>query len=1266
MTALEPDLRDTGFTPTVDPAQLVAPELPEVSLPTGQIDANLSGQRRLPVPSGARIDTSSIIPNLPDAQTAFARKYAKLAPALTNLPAPVRASLVKMDMQRVNKGQYPLSDKETLAVILAATRKQATTPPAEKDSPFELLADVPAALARDVAAVAWAVPSILTPNESNPLWQELTALDDIPEEIQKAIDAGDNPLTAILNAPGVRFLPGSFVAANLLDGPEGWKQLARHPGLATLDILPYAGKAAKLTKVGKAGALAREEAAFTAEKIALTGRGVPEQAAEAAAAKFAARKAGAHPIFDVLTKRLDDAGELEPNALGRQLARPGTTRPGQFVKSAFSKNAREMGGKFLAGEQRKMDARLGLGVNAEGQYGQVAREAHELLVKAEANVTDMERRRAIRSEFTLGRPGWKDDLTDPAERAFADALEEFEPKFQSAAVQEGAVGFRPDGEVVNSQELAKITKAQEDAAAKADRVARDILPKVEAEYQKARDRFLALSDERAKKGAWKRGVARELRAARDDMKRLGNLRELINRGEWTEARKAWGNISRRKTSLASPGATGTANIPATPMTTIGQIKKIDERLSKAADAEKKVAKLTGKAPERFYPLIEKIASDKLVERFVADGFSPDEVASAIATQTWGKVPGLDQAAWEGVLKDVSSTWRELKAQGYDPRFVPTLAHGSEGKLWGGMNDKITKASYGKGRKLGYPAPQYADAAIAFDAAAADMLTRHITAQVLNEISEGPFTKAWDDVVSTYTARARKRVESNPALTMADGEAAVRQEAERLALREWVRWEPTSFAPPGSKVAVPADALFIPKYLDRVVKDSTSTKFGALNVLDPITGTFRVSVLALSPRWHIYNIVGNSMMLLGTEGAGAFRYVREARKLIKDVRAGKDVLPVEIRSSLESGARDLADDTAWMQTVEGARLRRLMESAPAKGGRWVVQKSYQFNGFFDDMTKVMAYASGSKKALKRGWADDAAAKAGLDAARRSSAFWVEMTPFERGVLRKVFPFYSFTKKIMGLILQLPLDHPVRTAVMANFAAAELADMGDGLPEDWLNSIALTEPDEQGNQKRLAMSGLNPFSDAASLFTLKGFLSGMNPVFNTVLEQLGADTGGGSALFGTRSYDPVTGKLTTDRPALGPAMLGNVVPQLGTLWKLASGDAELRALQRNNSDAANRMIVGGLGLPTSYRTMNESEVRMKTELARMTAQREAWRKAVSTGDFSDAQNYPALRPMIAQLQALTKAGLLNQYHPYTTGNTGVAGLQDAFAAQAPWPT
>ena len=66
-----------------------------------------------------------------------------------------------------------------------------------------------------------------------------------------------NPLEAILKAPGVRMIPLTYVAGNLVAGPRGWRELASHPLMTALDVLPVADEfAASPTSPRRQGGVA--------------------------------------------------------------------------------------------------------------------------------------------------------------------------------------------------------------------------------------------------------------------------------------------------------------------------------------------------------------------------------------------------------------------------------------------------------------------------------------------------------------------------------------------------------------------------------------------------------------------------------------------------------------------------------------------------------------------------------------------------------------------------------------------------------------------------------------------------------------------------------------------------------------------------------------------------------------------------------------------------------------------------------------------------
>jgi hypothetical protein len=1467
VTALEPDFGSerapigTAF----------APQLPEITLPASAAPP-IPGQAPVspfpalpPRPTDTTgLDTSAVLTGLPDARKAFVRKYQRLTPALGNLKPATKAQLVQLDLERVNRGQAPLNDRETIAAILAAERGEAITPGKEPQSLMDRVIDLPGAARENASTLLKVIPSI-----PRALVEEVRDLPNMGERITDARQDGANPIAAVLDAPGVRLLPGAYVAARLSEGGDGVNELLENPLFAALDVVPYAGKAAKATKVAKtataeramAGAGSRAAELYRATLAQQEALGVPRDVAQREAIRVAQRAEGAGPALRaVLTRRMADAPDavsgslLEPTVLGRATGRLGETNTGRLFREAWSPQAREVSGIKYEADSVLTDVYAGARAPEPGTLEDVARRARDARVERTAGeyAVPAERRVALAREAQEGKPGWFEGL-DSVEQAYVRDADLLQSQLTEFYVREGVL-VRVGDEVYDpatakdmqsavagyqrrvdrfedrvvpvwerardeadrfatreadmldqafdaavSVENAKLADAMESAARQLDEAkaslpegmvtAQTVTPELRralteaslrldelavnpGQYQSLKfndagvlvsDRGLTpytlrlledyanqfrqalidedyylllelvrdfrrspdaalptwgvlparqaaevtstvrrelsvaqreaeaarragLTDVRAAERAAqraaqavetgpkvRRGIANKV--LRDSADSLDELSALMRQAAdpssgvtWKAVQKELQRWNRRRSNPAAPARVG-GKPGAAPVVSLGSWVKLNQEVAALAKAERRMLKaMDSTPPARFFPAIEEAARREITDRLVKGGIDPEDALRIIAEDDWAATGGVMTARQaDNVLRDMKGTWREMKDAGYEPRFLHRTTSKADSTFDRPMvAGRERTPSAGKQRVLGSPVSFYQDLYVGLDNAAYELLQQKVTAKMLDTV-EDSFAVPMAQLEQKFGAQAREAAESAGGIMDYPGRL------EQIAKRNgWKPWDRSRFGGMSPNQAVSAEQLWVPavvhRNLDRMFNPKSSGGF--LNVLDKPTSLFRMSVLALSPRWHVYNIVGNTIMLMAEEGPMAFRpsALRQARALLKDARAGGDGLPARIKATLGSATKELADDAAAFTkgTDQAARWARLMENPAVRGGKTVIEKSYELNGYFDDMTRILAYLNGEKKAFGAGLTGDAAERAAMESVRRVSLLWSELTPLERGVLRKVFPFYSFTSKIMRMTMKYPFDHPVRIAVMGGITRAELEDLGTGLSSEWLNAIEVGGVSEDGTQRVFSMSGLNPFADVGDLFTMQGFIAGINPVGQTVLQQMGADTFGAGGQGRPRVVDRTSGRLIEGRPGVLPSLLSNTMPQIATVNRLLGNDAQFNELRRQNPDAADRMIAAGAGVPTSWRTRNETKERMTAELRMQQAQREAWTNALRTGNYSEAEKYPALQPQLQVLRRLRDLGYLSEYNPQGGAPVGAQGLTRALQGQVPWPT
>jgi hypothetical protein len=458
--------------------------------------------------------------------------------------------------------------------------------------------------------------------------------------------------------------------------------------------------------------------------------------------------------------------------------------------------------------------------------------------------------------------------------------------------------------------------------------------------------------------------------------------------------------------------------------------------------------------------------------------------------------------------------------------------------------------------------------------------------------------------------------------------------------------------------------------------------------------FRTTTLLLSPRWQLYNVLGNALTITMAEGMNWVKYLPDAYNAANAVRKGEAVpvlgrfgeAPAQIRTSLgqaakeqtyflETGRRGTGSKGALEAAIGPENVGKIDDwSKPLKQGfDYLTDFSIRLNAMVDDTTRIAGYMSAFERHMKRpdapnvtrqladlgvedlDWTDVARIQAERDM-RKFAYNWDSMTPFERTVARRVFPFYGFFSHMLRYTYQYAMDHPLRVSVAAAFARAELQDWGTGMPAYLHNLLMVGAMDEKGNRKAINFKGWNPFADLSTLLTPVGWLSQANPIISTLAEQFGIDPRTGeAALYPTATYNEQTGRLELRKRNVLQSFVENVIPQSQVVFNLSGSNPEFNELARANPAAAGRLTASALGFPVMVRDVNVPQEIAKAELARRSAARTAANEAVRTGSLGPVQSYPQLRQQVAQLQAQV-AQAPEQYSQYTipTPSAGVIDL------------
>lgn len=487
---------------------------------------------------------------------------------------------------------------------------------------------------------------------------------------------------------------------------------------------------------------------------------------------------------------------------------------------------------------------------------------------------------------------------------------------------------------------------------------------------------------------------------------------------------------------------------------------------------------------------------------------------------------LDQIKGE-ILTTVDRGLAEL-----DPAFVrggPTPSGGGPG---GRGAPKATKISsqYVKG---GGNAPLQVDAQAAL---AANDIRRQATNEMLKEMQE------------TYGVRPSQF----PDLEGLSGRDLVDAISERTG-KEMVPWDPrkvyersddptrTRDSIRTSASEVNAESVLVPK----VVADAMDYAFREDNkfaqiVIDKPTRLFKASVLALSGRWMLGNAISGTIMLHGgkVSVADIIRLNKRARDGLRAYAEGRQSeIPREILGTgATASERRLFDQFAnSLDNIDFDEMTVTRTKNPvgrAVGG--AVRKGYDLNTWTDDFYRSIAYL----KKVEDGMSEGRAVKEALDIMGN----YDKLTPFERRVVRRVFPFWSWTKHITKLSAKLATEDPARVTWNLHLPTVFNDSMTPEGP-DFLQGMA-----EVGEDEFVSLSWLFPFATNAEIDPanpLEFVGSSINPVLGTAT----ALATGIDPAFGRFSplsrpdapYGQNPGSPIFTNPSSVPFLIGRNLPQ-----------------------------------------------------------------------------------------------------------------------------
>lgn len=323
--------------------------------------------------------------------------------------------------------------------------------------------------------------------------------------------------------------------------------------------------------------------------------------------------------------------------------------------------------------------------------------------------------------------------------------------------------------------------------------------------------------------------------------------------------------------------------------------------------------------------------------------------------------------------------------------------------------------------------------------------------------------------------------------------------------------------------------YLNKYDTALIRDSLTPEFQSIDMLakatgfDAATSLFKRSITGLFAPFHVRNYVSGMLQNYEVVGSAALnpKTIASAQKIAYLIGAGKKV-PKEFQAFADRFAGDTFYNTDFLSAIDNAatQLKQVqpifskasfIETAKTLGlGNEAIpfRMARAVGQFIEHQQKLVAYIASRANGSN---IDDA-----LSIAEKSGFDYRALTRFESQVLRRLIPFYSFTRKNLELQLKTLGENPERISNIIKF----FDNVGQGVTEDIPESeynllpeyvknnfIIKTGASEDGKPK-YALSGfgtpLEQFSQVLSDQPIRTLISQMNPILKVPLERaLGKD-------------------------------------------------------------------------------------------------------------------------------------------------------------------
>jgi len=324
-----------------------------------------------------------------------------------------------------------------------------------------------------------------------------------------------------------------------------------------------------------------------------------------------------------------------------------------------------------------------------------------------------------------------------------------------------------------------------------------------------------------------------------------------------------------------------------------------------------------------------------------------------------------------------------------------------------------------------------------------------------------------------------------------------------------------------------------EYMEKVqtVFGNDNATKGMLKVYDKIHNIWKGSVTSYFPAFHVRNAFGNifNNWVAGVKNPSSYIDASKIQKGTGKLSPKfKDIFPEA--ETFEDAQKILAELGVTGKGQFGADVPKLLQRLTGKEGigRKALRKPREIGTAVEDNARIAHYVEMFRKG--------SSSKEAATSVNKFLFDYSDLTPFEQNVMKRIFPFYTFTRKNIPLQLEQVFKQPkkykavgdaIRNLQSGDLTPEEKKYMPDYIAEKFGISLGRSE---KGYPQMLAGLGL-PVEDLEKIGRpSKSILDMMTPALKTIPELVS----GKSFFFGENirdtSYYNATTKAVGDVPLL----------------------------------------------------------------------------------------------------------------------------------------